>query len=200
LFQSLRYVCAWIILEERRQKNRVLEFSGINEILSDIIAKHPPQELMTMQSFSHFNEILKGRTKHSCHSDSVLLFKELAEKVNEVEDIYVKESLLRAMSLLQFKTLSACKVQDISQRMEFYIDTYKHVSFNESLGTTKGNRITPQFKRFTPFDLLYIPLSSVICMVNLLVDFPDFARHQMSYIVTSTRGVYEQRQTVYPRI
>lgn len=32
------------------------------------------------------------------------------------------------------------------------------------------------------------------------LDFPDFARHQMSYIVTSTRGVYEQRQTVYPRI
>ena len=32
------------------------------------------------------------------------------------------------------------------------------------------------------------------------LDFPDFARHQMSYNVTSTRGVYEQRQTVYPRI
>ena len=32
------------------------------------------------------------------------------------------------------------------------------------------------------------------------LDFPDFARHQMSYIVTSTRGVYEQRQTVYPRV
>jgi len=32
------------------------------------------------------------------------------------------------------------------------------------------------------------------------VDFPDFARHQSSYIVTLIRGVYEQRQTVYPRI
>ena len=33
-----------------------------------------------------------------------------------------------------------------------------------------------------------------------ILDFPHFTRHQMSYIVTSTRGVYEQRQTVYPRI
>jgi hypothetical protein len=35
---------------------------------------------------------------------------------------------------------------------------------------------------------------------KIYMDFPDFARHQMSYIVTSTRGVYEQRQTVYPRV
>ena len=150
LFQSLRYVCAWIILEEKRQKSKVLEFNGINNILRRIAAKHTQQELMTMQSFSHFNEILKGRTKHYSHQDSVHLLKKLAEKVNEVEDIYVKESLLRAMSLLQFKTLSANKVQDLSQRMEFHIETYKHVNFQKSLGATKGNRVTPQFKRFTP--------------------------------------------------
>ena len=168
LFQSLRYVCAWIILEEKRQKNRVLEFNGVKDILRRIVAKHTPQELLTMQSFSHFNEILKGRIKHPSHLESVYLLKELVEKVNEIEDIYVKESLLRSMSLLQFNTLSGDKIQDLSRRMEFYIDTYKHVSFNESLGTKKGNRVTPQFKRFTPFDLLYTPLSSVLCMINLL--------------------------------
>lgn len=35
---------------------------------------------------------------------------------------------------------------------------------------------------------------------TIVLDFPCFTRHQMSYIVTSIRGVYEQRQTVYPRV
>lgn len=168
LFLSLRYVCAWLILEESRQKKVVLESDSIKALLSNLTLKHSPDELMTMHSFSHFNEIIKNAPRHPSHKESVSQLIKLANLINEVDDIYVKESFLRAMSSIQFKTLSESKIQKLSNRMVFHSKSYNHVYYEHSVGPEKGNRISPQFKRFTPFDLLYPSIASVISMINLL--------------------------------
>jgi hypothetical protein len=169
LFQSLRYVNAWLIIEESRQRELVLASSSVCSILEKIRNSHTPDELMTMRSFSHFSEFIKRSPKHPSHLTCIDDLVQLAQSVNEVSDIYVKEGFIRSMSLLQSKTLSKAKVIDLSNRIIFNKNSYYPFSFDiEKPTNLKGNRVSAQFKRFTPFELLFPSHVNVTSMINLL--------------------------------
>ncbi|WP_413284043.1 hypothetical protein [Vibrio sp. MA40-2] len=164
---SIRYVSAWLILEDLRQKETVLKSTGIKKILKKLQSKNTVQEIMTMFNFSHFAEI-KRVYQHESHLSALPLLEELANEVKEVEDIYVKESFFRSISSLQQKTLSKQQIIDFSQRSHFHSKSYDQQFLDKKLGQVAGNRISLQFKRFTPFDLLYPTTTSIIAMCNLL--------------------------------
>lgn len=169
LFQSLRYVNAWLIIEENRQKDIVLSSPNVIIVLDRIRKNHSPDELMTMRSFTHFSEFIKRKPSHPCHLTSIDDLIELAQNVKEVSDELVKESCLRAMSLLQTKSLSKNMILDLSNRISFANKSYCPFLIDSALGHhVKGNRVTAQYKRFTPFELLYPSHTSVTCMINLL--------------------------------